>query len=1385
MLLSPIQFLSIAAKSLIGGVVGYFTNDLAIQMLFKKKFGIGGVVARTRSEFIENATDLVEEDVLTTKALQEEMKQEGFRKALSCVIDDFVHRHLPAAIPAELSFGDLKGAEKSYDRLAEILLECIEPSITEIVGTLVTEVESDELISKEQASAIARKLSELILEILRTEPLFREFLRQLCDELGERKIAETVDGETIDRFAKAIAEPVSQCGKILAEHFDKDLDRLFQQLSELLRVDFLCVRIARSLTEKEWSERMGREGLERLISLFLQKSVELLESASGEALLRNLSHSLITVLKNTDHSLFDLIPDRLSVKFEGFIYLRLAALIRDVIRWVEERRFDIEEMINLSLADRSFVAKLIHSIGISLAEVFNVVDLVKEYIDGKIELDRLAEIMSREFVKLMKRSTLREILTKLEAEGALKQPSLTDAIRKSAVSALRHLRPSSLYPYLKRFGEEFFTRNRIEKLLNEAASVYLPRYVKRQFLYRERFWQTAGSTVSQAIGRLKSRKVGEVVGNRFFDHKGDKAQAVPFALPKSVRRAFERYLERFIGRSTEGKSIASLLESGGSTIHTALLEKAKKLAVEDKKKFLGLKLIPIYRKAAGKTVGHDLIAGIHRLLVTHLHILTKGSIKKISKNNLSSLSADQLCTVVENFVGNELKPITRFGAGLGLIAGAGLALLPDMQVLGARLGLPSSSVFLGLSALMFGCIGWGTNWLALKMIFRPYFAKRMLGMRIPLTPGVVSRNKARFARKMGQFVDDHLLQKNSIESMFLTNSQQIKSSIRNSVNRENFGVVDRQLNSQKSKLAKWLSEFATARFGSHNARFVSLIDSLLTRYQDRLPLGIPFKKLEEESDRIISQLFAGLKADIPSWLLQERVQKERLSEFLTPSLLAAFESYVAGKISNWIDLHGEKCATKEGLVRFIESFDGQFQRFADRSPLALTGTDRFGQIKTWLFARLIRLFDDADGKPAVVGYLWKILEREFHPDRRFEELYGGRLMNFTERSIDRLTHYLLRSALVYLRRNRQKIAENIYRTLLQESDFLTAQAVRMAKGELFDTIEDIVAVRLPLFFKVHESSLQALIRRQVSAIGGTRIGTVGTELDRGKVESLVDRSLSNRELLRFSSKFFGELLRVLMQERSRTYLDTVGINSIGSVAKIFEEELEIAQDTLRQVLVSHKEQLAAAPAPLVGKVLIHLASRTDLAQLRQGIPDSRLRDVLEALLRLLLESDSSFRFADRAYAEFIGRIKAGEPAELIEPEIFKRDVLRCADRLMAKRETRERVVSILSDLMQNILPRLNGALDIDTKNAVLDITINGLDRTLRSHIGSLLGTVDLKNIVVTRIDKMHPRKIERTFRKFAGRYFPKLIHYGFLFGLLFGLMMDAFYSASLYLLRWF
>ncbi len=54
-------------------------------------------------------------------------------------------------------------------------------------------------------------------------------------------------------------------------------------------------------------------------------------------------------------------------------------------------------------------------------------------------------------------------------------------------------------------------------------------------------------------------------------------------------------------------------------------------------------------------------------------------------------------------------------------------------------------------------IGYLTNKIAIRMLFRPLKAWRILGIRVPMTPGVIPTKRHTLARNMGEMVGEHLL----------------------------------------------------------------------------------------------------------------------------------------------------------------------------------------------------------------------------------------------------------------------------------------------------------------------------------------------------------------------------------------------------------------------------------------------------------------------------------------------------------------------------------------------------------------------------------------------------------------------------------------------------
>ena len=57
------------------------------------------------------------------------------------------------------------------------------------------------------------------------------------------------------------------------------------------------------------------------------------------------------------------------------------------------------------------------------------------------------------------------------------------------------------------------------------------------------------------------------------------------------------------------------------------------------------------------------------MLIDKLPNLLNGNIKKFASNNLSKYDEDEICNIVQDFMGGQLKPLSIFGAFLGVVVG--------------------------------------------------------------------------------------------------------------------------------------------------------------------------------------------------------------------------------------------------------------------------------------------------------------------------------------------------------------------------------------------------------------------------------------------------------------------------------------------------------------------------------------------------------------------------------------------------------------------------------------------------------------------------------------------------------------------------------------------
>lgn len=84
-----------------------------------------------------------------------------------------------------------------------------------------------------------------------------------------------------------------------------------------------------------------------------------------------------------------------------------------------------------------------------------------------------------------------------------------------------------------------------------------------------------------------------------------------------------------------------------------------------------------------------------------------------------------------------------------------------------------------IEPLVGAIIGYITNWIAIKMMFRPLKPIKLFGFKLPFTPGIIPKNKERIAKSIGIAISDNLLTNSDLQDILL--SDEIKEKLKENI----------------------------------------------------------------------------------------------------------------------------------------------------------------------------------------------------------------------------------------------------------------------------------------------------------------------------------------------------------------------------------------------------------------------------------------------------------------------------------------------------------------------------------------------------------------------------------------------------------------------------
>ena len=238
-----------------------------------------------------------------------------------------------------------------------------------------------------------------------------------------------------------------------------------------------------------------------------------------------------------------------------------------------------------------------------------------------------------------------------------------------------------------------------------------------------------------------------------------------------------------------------------------------------------------------------------------------------------------------------------------------------------------------LPPLLGAIIGYVTNRIAIKMLFRPLNPKQILGVQVPLTPGVIPRNRFDLARTIGRMVSEQLLSPQALKEQL--DNPGFRDSIARWIGERRRALMqwpiglppsnahsdaadvqaDEQLDEQKEGKAAFpeelLEELLAAFLKSPQcAGMVHALAEQVTR-------GVGGKRIsdiataEQLADFVHVNVLPALKNEelgntasglVNNWLRDQFSQNKRLKEYLTPENLEALQGLIRNNLptATWL-----------------------------------------------------------------------------------------------------------------------------------------------------------------------------------------------------------------------------------------------------------------------------------------------------------------------------------------------------------------------------------------------------------------------------------------------------------------------------------------------------
>ena len=1317
--------LNYIVQAILGGASGYITNDYAINMLFKEytPLKLGGVIKKTRIEFIENISSMVENDIVNKEILHEILNSDEFKTKFEKLTDDFYTSCLYQTVGKD-KFSDIDGFDQTLSEVDKYVKEIINEHLESLLNLIADNFDISYYLTELQSKKLADSVYLSIKDVFENTETVENALVYLYENNKGLKLSDILDTDT---NMAAINELVNKFVDIAT---DNVIDSKISKLSGI------------------------NEAFAEALSVFYNKQIKNIINIDGEkvnsfilSMISNdnnavykICQSLFSYLKGLNKSIYSFLDPALKNNLKKYIEQNLPYITDSLVSYVQKNSMIIDRIIEDSVDEvikesEGLRAKLLATVKNTyfqnVSKKYSIVDKIIVFIRKSSHPEKLSISISNAIIERLDNITVADIIKEAENNNFSADKAYDkvvafinkngNAIISSSEQYISKLRVSDILPTVNLNVEKLLSSPSLHDLLKNKSAAYIKYMLSKEIssLISEQKFADKTADYLKIKFNQNEKSIKNLITKTIRNINIDKNKLTePLVTDFIKKESYDKYKEE-----------SSKLKSVNLTV------------VIDK-----LNSIENISKNSSET--------LRKFMVNNTDTILKGSIKGVVSNNLNKLSDEELITFANDFIGRELKPIMFFGGILGIIAGVILAAFQNSPVNPNEINIANM--------LTYAFVGYITNVVAINMIFKPYKEIKIIS-KIPFfrnfSMGYILKNQKSFAASTAHYIDSSLLSKKSINELFEKHKNSIKNSFVNSMVENNYQTLSNLLFKNMESTIRGIYGFLKKKIIKNIYVFSIFLHERISKIN--ISSLITDKSIKYLSNFVLKNIINtnDLSNKIHKLIKSEKELKTEISDEYLVNLL---NIEIIGTYDKGIEL-----TEPDNFKKEILKHNNKYLEYTNRSmniddkKLLIVSNKISGFILSQNFKHNVSL--------SAISLFNKLFDR----NKTFEELFDGKIKIYIDKNLPHILMNMTDKIKKSLAESKKPISISLQAELKSQLGFIERGMFSFMGGDeiIEEILNKILTQKLPKFMDVRKDEFNTIITDIINEkFYKTHVEVLYAKLDSLQINKIVENyfNLNSKRIEYKTNRIIIELYN-----KSKNNVDSIlklfNLEDLNSILNSYEAEINVFAKILHTSLTLNKNEMLKEASTVIN------TSANDFMNIKfsdifNNVSKDDIDRILNNTIQVLNKDDNLeniIKSSLEAYKEYNTNVCLDN---FLDKDEFVNSTKKFVNKLLMNDETEEITKNILRSVLENATSSNFNFIDSKSKEYIVNIFVDSSIESLKINLDEILKSVEFDKIAAEEIEKMEPEKIHQMFNSFGEKYFRRLMLYGF-GGFVFGINM--------------